>query len=218
MKALSSVLAVAVLLPTLVSPSIGQQATIYGAYQDCPFHCRTIRINPDHTFDYRLNGDLYNDQRYRGTWKFIGQNKIKANSPVDHSPLQVSERRGAESHNYSLFVLDPNGAVVPGVVVSGVANNKPFTVTTNSDGTAQIPICRRFRVSYKDYWGVHEIRSAAARRFVIGLTPEQMFNDAINEAWLVENNRLYVAAEDGSFYKDHWLDKLSVNEARKIFH
>jgi len=199
-------------------PCLARSQSIYGAYQDCPFHCRTIKINADRTFEYRLNGDLYNDQRYEGTWRFVGRNKIKATSPVDHSPLRVSERLGNQPNYYTLLVVAPNGAVVSGVTISGIANHKRFIVATNEDGTAQIPICRRFRISFRDYWGKHAIRNLSARQFIIELSVEQMTNDAIDETWLIEDRRLYVAGRDGSFDKGHWLDKLSNEEARKIFH
>src|SRR5215475_11651965 len=82
------------------SQSYGQYLAIYGAYQDCPFHCRTIRINADFTFEYRLDGDLFNDERYKGTWRFIGRNKIRATSPEDHSSPNVTEKLADRVDDY----------------------------------------------------------------------------------------------------------------------
>ena len=91
---------------TIISAAFAQQPTIFGVYQDCPFHCRTIKINPDHTFEYRLNGDLYNDERYKGRWEFISRNKIKATRSPDRSPLQVKEKPGKNADYFSVVVIE----------------------------------------------------------------------------------------------------------------
>lgn len=210
-------LVVALLSLAVVSAGIAQQPTIYGAYQDCPFHCRTIRINPNHTFEYRLNGDLYNDQRYKGTWRFIGRNKLKANSPVDRSPLKVVEKPRAGATDYSVLVLDPNGAIVSGAIISGRDNQRSFSIVTNEEGPVHVPRCREFELSLNHYRGSHRILNSSAREFVVILYVDQVVNRAIDETWLIEGNRLYTAAEDGTFDRSYWLDKLSTNEARKIF-
>jgi hypothetical protein len=44
-----------------------------------------------------------------------------------------------------------------------------------------------------------------------------MANWAINEIWLVDGNRLYIAADDGTFDRTRWLDRLSNEQARKVF-
>lgn len=37
-----------------------------GAYQWCPFPCETIKLNSDFTFNYLLDGDLFNKERNVG--------------------------------------------------------------------------------------------------------------------------------------------------------
>lgn len=66
-------------------------ASIYGAYQDCMMACRTIQVRRDHTFTYRLSGDLYNDERHVGGWTWLGGNKIRAVIPPDTSTPSVVE-------------------------------------------------------------------------------------------------------------------------------
>ena len=216
-RVVTTLFGAAILSFTFASVSVAQQPTIYGTYRDCPFHCRTVRINPNHTFEYRLNGDLYNDERYKGTWKFVGHNKLKANSPVDRTPLKVIEKPKANGAYYSVLVLDPNGAIVSGAVISGLTDRRPFSVTTNDGGPIQIPKCREFNVAFNHYRGRHRILNPEARQFVVILYVDQIVNRAIDETWLIEGNRLYVAADDGTFDKNYWLDKLSSQEARKSF-
>ena len=201
-----------------VSYSSAQSPSIYGAYQDCPFHCRTIRINPDFTFEYRLNGDLYNDERYKGTWKFIGRNKIRATSPEDHSPPQVTEKITNRANDFLVMVIDSAaGAIVHGAEISGMANGAVFKVVINDEGVARIPKSQQFEVAFNGYRGVHKVVNPKADEFLVTLTYEQMANWAIDQIWLIEGNRLYIAAPDGSFDRDFGLVKLSRAQERKIF-
>jgi hypothetical protein len=104
-----TLLPVAILVLTV--GAVADAQSIYGSFQDCPFHCRTIKINRNHTFLYRLNGDLYNDERHSGTWTLVGRNKLHASSRLNRSRLQVMEQRGNQRNDYSIIVLDVNGAV-----------------------------------------------------------------------------------------------------------
>ena len=209
------------LLPVAIfiraAASIAEAQSIYGVFQDCPFHCRTIKINRNGTFVYRLNGDLYNDQRHSGTWTLVDRNKLHASSSLNRSALQVIEKRRSDSANYLVSVLDPNGAGVKGAVIAGRLGRNRFSVTTDDAGQAQIPKCHEFRLAFSDYRGKHGVLNPAAREFTVILTLDQMENWAINETWLIEGNRLYIAAKDGTFDRDYWLDRLSSEQARKIF-
>ena len=202
---------------TITSAAFAQQPIIYGAYQDCLFHCRTIKINPNHTFEYRLNGDLYNDERVKGTWKFVGRNKIRATSPVDRSRLQVKEKPGKYADYFSFLVIDPTLAIVQGAIISGESDGRRFSVTTTSDGVARIPKCRYFELSFKGYRGNHRVSDPSTREVVVTLTVDQLRSWAINDTWVIEGKRLYIAREDGTFDRGSWLDKLSNEEAQKIF-
>lgn len=200
------------------SQSSAQSPSVYGAYQDCPFHCRTIKINTDFTFEYRLSGDLFNDERYKGTWRFIGKNKIRATSPEDHSSPEVTEKATGRGNDFLITVLDPNQGIVKSAVVSGSINGSAFKAEINDDGVAHIRKCQRFEVAFNGYRGTHEVVNPQADAFSISLTIEQMRNWAIDQTWLIEGNKLYVALEDGSFDRRFWLDKLSPKKTRQIFH
>jgi hypothetical protein len=205
------------LLFACFSQSYAQSPSIYGAYQTCPFHCETIKINSDFTFEYRVNGDLFNDERYKGTWKFVGRNKIRATSPEDHSNLQVIEKISNRANDFLITVVDPRGAIVQGAEISGIANGSTFKIMTNDEGVAYIPQCQQFEITFSGYRGVHKVMNQKADEFFVTLTFKQIASRVIDQTWLIEGNRLYVAAPDGSFDKQFWFDKLSEKKARKIF-
>ncbi|MDT4954716.1 MAG: hypothetical protein QOJ02_2854 [Acidobacteriota bacterium] len=217
MKLVAITVALSILL-ICISHSSAQSPSIYGAYRDCPFHCRTIKINPDFTFEYRLDGDLYNDKRYKGTWKFISRNKIKATSPEDHSPPQVTEKISNRSDGFLVTIMDSaSGAIIQGAEISGVASGSAFKVVTNDEGVARIPKCPQFEVAFDSYRGVHRVMNPKADEFLVMLTVEQMAHWAIDQIWLIEGRKLYVALADGTFEKRFWLEKLSRAKERKIF-
>lgn len=206
-----------ILLFTCVAQSSAQSSSIYGAYQDCPFYCRTIRINRDYTFEYVSDGDLFNDERIKGTWKFIGRNKLKATSPEDRSPPQVTEKVTNRQNGFLVIVLDQAASLAQGVVVSGVAKGSAFRVTTNHEGVALIPKSEQFEITFNGYRGIHKVVNSKADEFLVTLTFKQMENVVIDEVWLVEGNRFYIAEQDGTFDKRSWLTKLSRKVERKIF-
>lgn len=47
-----------------------------GVFQWCPFHCETVKLNTDFTFEYLIFGDMRNG-RLQGTWKFVASDKIR---------------------------------------------------------------------------------------------------------------------------------------------
>jgi hypothetical protein len=200
------------------SHSRAQSRSIYGAYQDCPFNCRTININPDHTFEYVLGGDLYNSERIKGKWSFIGKDRIKATSPEDYSPPHVTEKFANRGSSFVLMVSDPAEAAVKGAVISGVANGSTFKVTTDDEGVALIPKVNQFEIAFNGYRGVHRVSNTEADEFLVTLTFEQMANWAIDQVWLIEGPRLYVALPDGNFDRRFWLGKLSGARERKVLH
>jgi len=57
-------------------------ADIVGVYQNCLIGCETYKLNADFTFDFLSSGDL-DGGRTKGTWEFIGANKILIKFPKD---------------------------------------------------------------------------------------------------------------------------------------
>ena len=68
------------ILTVLLSVSIYAQKMrnekFVGVFQLCDVHCSTYCINPDFTFKHR-----FSRQETFGTWKYVGQNKIKLYAP-----------------------------------------------------------------------------------------------------------------------------------------
>ncbi len=199
---------------------LAQSKSLYGAYQDCPFACETIQINSDFTFVHRLNGDLFNDIRTKGTWQFVGKDKIRAISATANTEPQVAETETNRTNSFLVTLIDSVGALIPGAKVSGIANGVAFERETNSEGVAEIPKCEQFNVAFggsRNYRGTYKIKNARANEFTVKLTNAQTLETRIDEVWQVENGCLYFAKEDGSLNRDYCLKKLSRKKERKIF-
>jgi hypothetical protein len=198
---------------------IAQSKSFYGAYQGCSFACTTIQINPDFTFVYRLSGDLFNDERTNGTWRFVGQNRIRAVSTIVNTEPQVTETEAKRTGSFLITLLDAFGGPISGAKVSGVVNGVAFERKTNSEGVAEIPECKQFDVTggQRNYRGTHRVKNPRANVFTVSLTNEQMFESYIDEVWQIEKGCLYVVESDGSVDRDYCLKKLSRKKERKIF-
>ncbi len=154
----------------------------------------------------------------RGTWRFIGRNRIRATSPEDRSAPAVAERVVGQGDEFIVLVLSPEGAIVAGAEISGIANGSAFRIRTTNEGYTRIPRCQQFEIAFNGYRGIHTVVNAQANDFTITLMADQISRTAIDEIWLIEGNRLYVAQPDGSFDRDYWLRRLSRREERRIFH
>jgi hypothetical protein len=206
-----------ILLITCATQSSAQSSSIFGAYQDCPFYCRTIKINPDFTFEHVSDGDLFNDERIKGTWKFIGRNKIKATSPEDRSTPQVTEKVTNRENGFRVRILDQARGNVKGAAVSGIANGSAFRFIINDEGIALIPKTEQFEITFDGYRGIHKVAHSQADDFLVTLTFKQMTTWVLDQVWLIEGNRFYIAGEDCTFDKRTWLAKLSRKRERRIF-
>ncbi|MCY7346384.1 MAG: hypothetical protein LH614_09225 [Pyrinomonadaceae bacterium] len=194
---------------------LAQSQNIFGVFKQCPFACRFIKINRDFTFEQLLDGDLFNHERTKGTWKFVGDNKIKAQSPRPSGEPQVKET-SENRNNFLVIVADSAGAVVPSAEVSGESNGKSFKCVTTEDGSCEIPKAEKFDVAFASYRGTHKVKDASADVFLVQLTYDKL-EPIIDEVWLIEKNRLFVANSDGTFDKEIWLGKVSRKKAKKLF-
>src|ERR1035437_5630177 len=192
----------------------GQSPKILGVYGQCPFACRYIQINSDHTFEELLNGDMFNNERKKGTWKYIERNKIKAESVKPNGALKVTESIENDDR-YLVTVVDFVGAMLPNAEISGIAGGKVFKCSTDKNGSCVIPRAVGFNLRLNRFSGSYEIKNPAANRFQVELTCEQL-DSAIDEIWLIEGTRLYVET-DGSIDLQIWLEKVGMNRARKLF-
>ena len=176
--------------------------------------CRYIKINPDHTFEELLDGDLFNSQRKTGIWSAETKTRIKARSQKPSSSLRVKEFGGLD-RTFRVTVVDMAGALVSAALVSGKADGKPFECVTSGDGTCEIPKVSGFDVEWNRFKGNYVVRNPAATRYQVELTYEQM-DSVIDEVWMIKGKSLYIES-DGSFDKTAPLKRVSVKRARKLF-
>jgi hypothetical protein len=206
-----------VLILSSVATVEAQKREMFGAYQDCPFPCFTIQIRPDHTFVYRSDGDLFNDERYFGTWVYLGADKFHAVIPENHTPPQVKESSVEGRTDFQLQISDRNGQLITGVTIAAIGTAENKKAVTGDRGMASIARCDEFEISFASYRGKHRPRRKDANTFEIILTVEQTSALALDDVWLVERNKLYIAGEDGKFDKRRAFKKLSRAQEEKIF-
>lgn len=213
MKAQLTIL-MAVLPLVVITTARAQTGGIFGVYGQCNMACRYIKVNPDHTFEELLDGDLFNGQRKQGIWKFNDKRKLIAQSQIPSSILQVRESETAQK-GASVTVVDMAGAVIPNSRITAIADGRMFVCVTNEDGICSIPKPSSFEVEWNRFKGSYSVKNQAANRFEVQLTSEQM-DTVINEVWLIKGNYLYVEY-DGVFDKAQPLKRVSLEEARKLF-
>lgn len=199
---------------TVTGSTFAQSSSTFGVYGQCVMACRYIKINPDHTFEELLDGDLFNGQRRRGVWTAETKTRIKAQSQMPSPSLQVKESGGLDK-TFHVTVVDMAGALVPAVRVSGKSNGKDFECITTDEGTCEIPKVSGFNVEWNRFKGIYVVGNSAATRYQVELTYEQM-DTVIDEVWMIKGKNLYIES-DGSFDKTDPLKKVSVKRARKLF-
>jgi hypothetical protein len=195
----------------------GQDENIFGAYQFCSMACRTIQIKRDHTFTEHLDGDLYNDQRYSGTWSWLGKNQIHAIIPQNTTTPKVAENSDPETKGLLIRVLDESGATLPNAEIRNVESSTGRFFKTGIDGVVHINRCDEFEIRFLDYHGRYRILKKENNVFTITLTSSQVDSGALDEIWQIEKGRLYFLKNDGKVNKEFWLEKINKSEERKIF-
>ena len=214
---MKKVLLIAVLILSTVVTIAAQSRDMFGAYQGCPFPCHTIQIRPDHTFIYRLDGDLFNDERYSGTWEYLGGNKFHAVIPENQTTPLVKEESVEGRADFQLQVSDSSGALIPGVTITSISTKEIKKAITNDSGTATIVHCDEFEVSFGSYRGKYRPLRTGANTFKVVLTVEQTSALSVDDVWLVEKNYLYIGGDDGKFDRRRGYKKLSQSQEEKIF-
>ena len=191
--------------------------SIFGAYEDCPFWCRTIQIRPDGTFIHRLDGDLYNDERIVGRWTWLGEGKLRAQSPIDASPPMVREDSRPGQSLFTIAVLDEPGAVLPGVTLTPLTPDPGTRIQTDSKGVATLPACNEFEVAYLGYRGRYRPQHHDSNAFELTLSDRQLLSGAIDHVWLVQDGRLHIADAAGVFDMTSGLSRISRTREKAIF-
>lgn len=203
-----------IILALCVPPCLAQSQKIFGAYLHCEFVCTALKINSDFTFEHLLDGDLFDNKRTKGTWRFIGKNQIRVESQKPSESLQVKEQATNRS-NFLIIVTDFTGAVIPTAEVSSVVNGQYFKCATNENGECEIPKSKTFELTFLKYRGIHKVSNSNANKFRVELSYEQM-DTIIDDIWLIEGNRLYQKV-NSTFNKDYFLEKVSQRRGRKLF-
>ena len=162
-----------------------------------------------------MDGDLFNNERTKGTWRFIGENKIKAESPRPSGEPQVKET-SENRDNFLVTIVDSAGAIIPSAEVSGESNGKKFKCVTTEEGSCEIPKAERFDVVFANYRGTYKVKNTSADVFLVELTYDKL-EPIIDEVWLIKNNRLFVANSDGKFNGTDGLEKVSRKKVKKLF-
>jgi hypothetical protein len=195
----------------------GQDDNTFGAYRFCSMACRTIQIKRDHTFVQQLDGDLFNDQRYSGTWSWLGMNRIHAIIPKNNMPPKVAESSDTAIKDLLIRVLDESGAILPEAEIHCIGSSKNRFSKTGRDGAAHISRCAEFEINDLDYHGRYRILKKNNNVFTVTLTLSQLDSGALDEIWQIEKDRLYLVKRDGKVDKDLCLEKIDKSEEREIF-
>ena len=185
-----------------------------GTYQYCPFPCETIKLNEDFTFDYLLDGDLFNNERTKGTWKFLSENTIYLKSPERKSVYKVTENQKFNSDKITVQVIDQTTAIVPGIVIKIKYLGSERQYVTDDDGTCEIPKTDEieiygYRVSEK-----YKIQDSDTNYLTIQI--ELSNEPSVDDTFLFKDGRLYKIFEDNTV-SENWYKKLSKKKADKLF-
>lgn len=189
------------------------QAQVAGAYQRCPFHCESYQINKDWTFNYIIDGDLFNNQRTSGTWGFVGKDKIRLKAKTPKFIRAVSEEVSHPSDRIVISARDAAGAVIRGLVIQ--TEHKSDTCTTNEDGQCSVIRSRRLGISWLSASDIYFLRNPAATLLIIDVDlpdPELL----INAVFLVKTTALCKLGEQHES-TDICFTRVSKNKARKLF-
>ena len=189
--------------------------TLAGTYQWCPFHCETIKLNKDFTFDYLLDGDLFNNQRTKGVWKFVGENKIYLKSPEKKLVYKVTEeRKNKNDDKISVQIFDQTSAVIPGIVLKLNYFGSERQYITNEDGISEIPKTDEFEMIGLQKSADYKIKDSDTN----SLTVEIKLNNEpdVDKTFLFKDKRLFTIFEDDAI-SENWYKKVDQKVAKKLF-
>lgn len=146
-----------------------QQSSIAGAFQWCPFHCETFKINRDFTFEYLVYGDLFNNERTSGKWTFMSKDKIHLISRPVKLVSKVEEQTADPNDKISIHIQDSVGAVFPGIIVRFSGAGGQAQCTTDADGRCEIPRIASFEIRFGRYRETYRIVDPSTSRLNIEL-------------------------------------------------
>lgn len=185
-----------------------------GAYQWCPFPCETYKINADFTFDYLLDGDLFNNERAKGTWRFVGENKIHLQTPKRKLLGKVSEEVGDSKNKIFVQVTDETGALFAGITIKVIVNGKEYQFVTNEDGTCEILRSEQIEVNFTRYSEIYMIKTPQTTRLNIEI--RSFLEPVVDSIFLIKKKSLCKIFDDGEI-SGNCYEKLNKKILKKLF-
>lgn len=187
---------------------------ITGAYQFCPFHCEVYKINSDGTFDYLIDGDLYNDQRTEGKWTWVGEDRIHLKSRDNRIINRIEEKAGDIKDDILVRVLDTMGAIFPGIEIGITDDGIERTFITDENGSCTIPQTKSIKVSALGYSETYKIENAQTSQIFIeilaGIDPH------VDSIFKIEREALCKLDEDGKPFENCY-KKISKKQTERLF-
>jgi len=186
---------------------------IAGAYQWCPFPCGTFKINSDFTFNYNVNGDLFNNETTEGRWSFVGKDRIHLRSIDGNLISKASEESIKPKNGISVLVTDLAGGIFAGIVIRIFEDGKPRQYITNEDGVCEIPKTRSIEVEFTTYKETYQFKNldVSSLHITIGhLAP------TVDDTFVVKKNEL-CKIDEGDKTFENCFAKISQKRTRRIF-
>ena len=204
------------LLMNICVLSQNNSSKIAGAYQFCPFPCETYKINADFTFDYLLDGDLFNNERTKGTWQFVGENKIYLKTLNENRKLiyKVTEEIDESKVKILVQILDINGAVFPGIPVKLNYKGQDYQFITDVDGECEIFKVNKIEVNYSHFLETYEIKNLQTTKLKIEMYPST--EPSFKETFLIKKGALCKISENEKI-SENCYQKLKKKTVKKLF-
>lgn len=198
---------------------------IAGVYQFCPFHCEAYRLNTDFTFDYLIDGDLYNDERSSGTWEFVGTERIRLKlEPVSKKLIQSVEEKSGDRDSITVDIFDQAGAAYSGAVINLINNDKTFQYITDENGRITIPKVDlnkvdTINVKYNNHEGIYRIKNSSTVHLIINLDTTIFFTPIIDDQFVIKSNMIckVLDEEDKNDIAENCHVRLNQKRADRIF-
>jgi hypothetical protein len=201
----------------LYNNSISQQPKdVAGTYQWCPFPCVTVRINTDFTFDYLLDGDLYNKQKSRGTWEFTGEKEIRIRTPERKLEIQVSEEKvQSVKEGIRVQTIDTHEAIWPGITIIADVNGKQHSCETDREGICDLPVVNEIKVQNEGRNVAYLMKDRGDNYLLIKISP--FFEPYVDERLRLSRNGELCTVPEDSKGLGNCYSKLSKGRAARLF-
>jgi adenylate kinase family enzyme len=186
-----------------------------GVYESCVlFVCEAIKLNSDQTFNYLIDGDLFNNERNRGTWKFLTDDLIKFDNPKPPSIEKAVEKIENNDEILTIVVKENlDEARVPNAEIIYFTNNQRVKSFTNEKGIAKIPKVKNFTVSAVACLQEYTIQNSESTKIELTIRLYDIYT--FNETLKFVKDKLCNVDENQQISRCY--EKLKAKEAEKLF-